>query len=203
MSAHNRSKREMEKQTTSRTIFQWPWSRQLSEQSARDWMESNAERLRPHVVAVPRPWRKAAIADKWFPCQCYRRAVQFVHRSPHLPEALYVMGETYGAGFLDFKHGWVELEDRVVFDGVMQEFYDKAGYYTAERAVPWYRFTRPAVMFLNRKMSKDPTMTYLWDCELKLPWAEDPLHPLLVDLDRAKAGLAARAPNPRPPRQPS
>jgi hypothetical protein len=101
----------------------------------------------------------------------------------HLPQALYVLGETIDGGF--GQHGWVEIDD-VVFDGVMQQFYSKQGYYAAESARPWYRFTRPAVMFLHRQMRKNPSLTYRWDHWLNLPWADDPLNPLLVDLERAK-----------------
>jgi hypothetical protein len=35
-------------------------------------------------------------------------------------------------------------------------------------------------------------MSYCWHAYLGLPWAKDPLNPLLVDLERAKSGLQMR-----------
>lgn len=158
--------------------------------AAKEWMARNDKRLKPHVVTVPKTWWKAVVPGYRFPRDCFGRAIYFLHQSPHLPNALYVLGATIGGGF--GQHGWVEIEDRVVFDGVMQQFYDKAGYYAAESATPWYRFTRPAVMFVNRKMMRDSSLSYRWHCVLGLPWARDPTNPLLVDLERAKEGLKRR-----------
>src|ERR1019366_9751139 len=44
--------------------------------------------------------------------------------------------------------GWVELPGNVVFDGVLQRFYDLGKYYESEYARPWYRFTRRAVVWV-------------------------------------------------------
>ena len=163
---------------------------ELGAEGAVKWMSQNDERLKPHIVSVPKAWRKGMIANHRFPRDCFGRAIQFVHRSPHLPNALYVLGETLGGGMQ--QHGWVELDDRVVFDGVMQQFYDKAGYYVVEQARPWYRFTRPAVMFMNRKRNRDASVTYRWDWELRLPCASDPANPLLVDLEHVKLAWKKR-----------
>jgi hypothetical protein len=172
-------------------IFQMPKEinglEPLDPQHAKQWMDANNKRLKPHVVSVPKTWQKAVSLNHRYPRECFPRAIFFIHQSPHLPNALYVFGQAVGGGFN--QHGWVEIDDRVVFDGVMQQFYDKSGYYSAESATPWYHFTRPAVMFLNRQMRRDNSLTYRWDWELGLPWAKDPLNPLLVDLERAKAGL--------------
>jgi hypothetical protein len=142
-------------------IFQMPKEcnglEPLDPEHAKQWMDSNDKNLKPHVLAVPKTWQKAVLPNYRFPRDCFARAIQFIHKSPHLPNALYVVGKTVGGGFNE--HGWVEIEDRVVFDGVMQQFYDKAGYYAGEKATPWYRFTRPAVMYLNRRMHKDSTLT--------------------------------------------
>jgi hypothetical protein len=179
----------MKKAGIDQIVIQMPRGNQLDPKIARGWMDRNDKRLKPHIVAVPQSWRKMAKANRRFPRDCFARAIQFIHGSPHLPNALYVFGEAVCGGFQ--QHGWVELEDRVVFDGVMQQFYDRAGYYASEKAWAWYRFTRPAVMFMKREMSKDLTISYRWDGVLDLPWASDPSNLLLVDLERAKEGLAA------------
>lgn len=156
----------------------------------RDWMSSNETRLQPHVVEVPRAWRRAVLPTHRFPRACFARAIYFIHESPQVPQALYVLGEAIGGGLQ--QHGWVEIDNAVVFDGVMQQFYDKAGYYAAELARPWYRFTRPAVMLIRRTLGKHEGWTYRWDWELDLPWAKDPANPLLVDLACAKKCLRER-----------
>lgn len=166
-------------------IFQFPNNPDnLDPAEARDWMSRNDRRLQPHVVDVPRAWRKAVLPTHRFPRDCFARAIYFIHSSPHMPQALYVIGETVGGGMQ--QHGWVEIDDSVVFDAVMQQFYDKAGYYTAELANPWYRFTRPAMMYLRRTFEKQDSWSYRWDAVLGLPWARDPANPLLVDLTLAK-----------------
>lgn len=176
-----------------RTIIQFPRSATgldpVPLDTAARWVESINNRLEQHIVAVPPLWEIAVAKDKCFPRACFDRAVDFVARSPHLPDAVYVVGIALCGGSLNQNHGWVEIDDSVVFDGVMQQFYDKAGYYTSERVEQWYRFTREAVMFMLRRMQNDSSLTFSWDVHLDLPWADDPNNPLLVDLDRAKSGF--------------
>lgn len=173
-------------------IWQMPGTdHQLEPHEAKDWMESNDKRLKPHVVTVRKTWRKHALPTHRFPTECSPRAISFLRQSPHLPSAVYVLGETIGGG--RNQHGWVEIDDCVVFDGVMQQFYDKSGYYAAEFAAPWYRFIRPAVMYLHRMMKKDQSMTYRWDCVLRLPYADTSLPPMLIDLERSVRGVQDRS----------
>jgi hypothetical protein len=115
-------------------VFQNPGLDNLEPEHAKTWMEQNDRRLKEHVITVPKAWRKAVIDDYRFPRDCFARAIQFIHQSPHMPDVLYVFGEAVGGGI--GQHGWVEIEDRVVFDGVMQQFYERAGYYSAEKARP-------------------------------------------------------------------
>jgi LmbE family N-acetylglucosaminyl deacetylase len=174
----------IESGNTDPIIFQHPDDpSNLDERVAQDWMDGIDRRLKPHVVEVPKAWRRHTLPDHRFPRDCFARALYFIQQSRHLPNALYVFGETSGGGL--GQHGWVEIDDRVVFDGVMQQFYDKAGYYDVEFARPWYRFTRPAVMYLRRKTGGDSR----WGLALGLPWAKDPKNPLLVDLADAKEYL--------------
>jgi hypothetical protein len=140
----------------------------LDRQVAQAWMDELETRLRPHVVAVPNAWRKGISPTYTFPRECFSSAVYYLHRNPDLPNPLYVIGKTIGGGR---QHGWVEVDGSVVFDGVMQEFYDKSGYYSAEKACPWYRFTRAAVMYLDRRMRRDSTMTWAWHVELVVRFA--------------------------------
>jgi hypothetical protein len=154
----------------------------LTMEHLQDWMLRTDERLKCHQVEVPKNWRKQVVPEYYFPRECYPRAIYFVRNSPHLPEALYVLGEAACGGIQ--QHGWVEIGD-VVFDGVLQEFYSKAGYYESESVRPWYRFTRKATMWIDRMSKRQESWSYRWDVMLGLPWA-DYANPELIDLETAK-----------------
>jgi hypothetical protein len=162
----------------------WPYREPAAKESLQhqDWMYRIDLRLAPHRVEVPRAWRKATTAGYYFPKDCFPRAIQFVRLSPHLPDALYVLGKAVCGGLQ--QHGWVEIGD-VVFDGVMQEFYSKQGYYQSELAEPWYRFTRKATMWIDRMNRRQEEWSYRWDCVLGLPRANF-ANPELIDLEAAK-----------------
>lgn len=146
------------------------------------WMKQNDARLAPHVVEVPKAWRKATMPQLYFPKECFARAIQFVRNSRHLPQALYVYGEAVCAGIN--QHGWVEIDD-VVFDAVQQEFYTKEGYYKSELVRPWYKFTRPATLWIDRLSKRKADYSYRWPSVLLLPWA-DFNNPQTIDLATAK-----------------
>lgn len=139
------------------------------------------EQLKPHRAEVSPAWRKV-VMSRYFPRDCFPRAVQFMTLSPHLPQALYVLGEAACGGI--GQHGWVEIDD-VVFDGVYQEFYRRDAYYQSEYARVWYRFTRPATLWLHRMCRRQGQWTWRWDLELGLPWADFD-NPMLLDLEMAK-----------------
>ena len=91
--------------------------------------------------------------------------------------------------------GWVELPGNVVFDGVLQRFYDLGKYYESEYARPWYRFTRRAVVWVLAQHLP----TWRWDRELGLPLAKSAMdrtaEVLPVDKDDAQVFLAAAKKN--------
>ncbi len=161
------------------------------------------ERLRLAIADVPKRLKRLCL-NYWFPGECFPRAIYFLQTNPKLTTAEYILGEatTGGRG----QHGWVEFED-LVFDPVLQEWYRKDGYYTLEAARPWYRFSRPAAVYLARQMGKLPESIYRWDCWLRLPWGKDT--PISLEQARAylaeadakrklatKAGTAANSPTP-------
>ena len=154
----------------------------LTLEHANEWMSRNEHKLSPHVVR--RPDLKPVCPDLYFPKDCFFRAVQWIMENPK-HNAVYVFGEAVCGGLQ--QHGWVEIDDATVFDGVMQNFYDKKGYYQSELARPWYRYTRDAVIYLRRLMRQKHGRFnhYCWHYILGLPWAksaQDPtIEPLLVD----------------------
>ena len=137
------------------------------------------DRLRPALADVPKQLKRLC-KNYWFPGECFPNAISFVRSNPKLPTAEYILGEALSGGL--GQHGWVELED-LVFDPVLQEWYRKEGYYTSESANPWYRFSRPATMYLARQMYKLPEYTYRWDWWLQLPWGKN----TPISLEQAKA----------------
>jgi hypothetical protein len=102
----------------------------------------------------------------------------------------YVFGTAACGGWQ--QHGWVEIGN-IVFDGVLQRFYDKAKYYYSEHAMPWYKFTRSAVLWILEQGFE----TWQWDVHLQLPWAKSALDrtaPVLhIDRKDAQRFFAAKA----------
>lgn len=140
------------------------------------------ERLRPVLADVPEQLKRLC-QGCWFPGECFPRAIYFVRTNPKLPTSEYILGDALSGGL--GQHGWVEYED-LVFDPVLQEWYWKEGYYASESANPWYRFSRPATMYLARHMEKLPEFTYRWDWWLCLPWGKN----TPISLEQAKVFLA-------------
>ncbi len=159
----------------------------------REWMERNDSRLEHCIAEVPRHWRKLSMPDLRFPGQCFCRAVQFLRlfgpKNAQEHNAVYVIGTAVCGGVN--QHGWVEIEDRIVFDGAQQQFYTKKGFYDSESATPLYRFTRPAVIALCRRQEVSENL-YLWERLLDLPRAKALVHPVTVTLDMAKEILSKR-----------
>jgi len=164
----------------------------LRPEHAKEWMDRNERCMSPHIATVP-PTLKAPCPRLYFPRECFFRAVQFVALNPQLPQATFVYGEASSGGLQ--QHGWAEIDD-VVFDGVMQEFHTKSGYYRVNCARVWYRYTRDAVMFMRRIMRRGGKYD-MWDWHniLSLPSAksaQDPtIKPLVIDADAARRFLTA------------
>lgn len=171
-----------------KTVFEHCIGEQLTLEHANDWMARNDQKLASHVVR--RPDLKPVCPGLYFPKECFPRAEQWIMANPQ-HNAVYVFGEAVCGGLQ--QHGWVEIDDAIVFDGVMQEFYDKKGYYQSELARPWYRYTRDAVKYLRRlmRLKHGRFNHYCWHHILGLPWAKsahDPtIEPLLIDGAMAKA----------------
>lgn len=142
------------------------------------------KRLEPAIASVPKHLRRLCL-NYWFPGECCHRAIYFVRTNPKLPTAEYILGDALGGGI--GPHGWVE-HDGFVFDPVLQEWYHREGYYASEHAKPWYRFNRPATIYLARQMYKLPEFTYRWDWWLNLPFGQN----TSISLEQAKAYYADR-----------
>jgi hypothetical protein len=141
-------------------------------------VQEQLARLASAEVDVPRRFSLRTRPDHLFPTLCFSKACLYVvtHRVRGIR---YVFGTARGGGMGE--HGWVELPGRIVFDGVLQRFYDLDKYYECEAARPWYRFTRSAVVWLLGQELPQ----WRWDWAMMLPWARSALDPaaevLLID----------------------
>lgn len=71
-----------------------------------------------------RPRRKS-------PHNCYRKALDYAWaKGTAIPELRVIHGVIFGM----VGHAWIELPGNVVFDGTMQQFYDRDVYYRHQRA---------------------------------------------------------------------
>lgn len=152
-----------------------------------DMVREQLVRLAPAEIAVPRRYSIYTSPHCQFPTLCFPRACHYV-QTHRIKGIEYVYGSSLGGGMGN--HGWVELPGNVLFDGVLQRFYDKTEYYRIEYAMPWYRFTRTAVLWLL-----DQHMPWCWDMTLLLPWADSAhdrnVQARLIDRKAAQKYLAA------------
>lgn len=63
---------------------------------------------------------------KYYPNKCYEKADEYLLDKRHIKGIKLVHG-LYT--IFEIPHAWVELPDDIVFDGVLQRFYKKEGYY--------------------------------------------------------------------------
>jgi hypothetical protein len=180
----------------------------LAEPAAQDsgrrrFLQQIAEALRPHEVEVPPAWRALTEPGRTYPGECFERSSTFITElSLALADAVPARGSLWlmhGAYHIGQPHGWCELPDDVVFDGIFQQFYARQAYYDTVCARPWYKYTPDAAILVERNMPLNPDGTIpvgWWHRHLKLPWA-DPNNPTEIDFGRAwelihAAGLNAR-----------
>lgn len=73
---------------------------------------------------------KTGKSNRLYKQKCYIKAFEYVSDKRDLEDIRLVHGlyKPYGVN-KHYGHGWVELPDDIVFDGVLQRFYEKEGYY--------------------------------------------------------------------------
>jgi hypothetical protein len=141
----------------------------LSMSKVEEYIRFNEERLAAHVMSVPTAWHDRHLEQFCYPGECFGRAVQFLRLRRKLPQAEFVFGEALLGGL--HRHGWVEI-DGIVFDGVLQEFYSRDGYYKAQCVKPWYRYDRQATLYMDNMSKRYADSTYEWHFLLSLPWSK-------------------------------
>jgi hypothetical protein len=95
-------------------------------------------------VAVQPGWASHTWPYRRYPQQCYPRTTKYVLDHPHINGMQLVHGViSHPPHFVPLEHAWVELPGNVVFDGVVQAFFEQGSYYAVMAAVPLDRYSGP------------------------------------------------------------
>ncbi|MGX6962385.1 hypothetical protein [Vagococcus xieshaowenii] len=88
------------------------------------------EELKELEVDVPTEY-KNGVKNRVYPQKCFDKSFDYMKENGELPNVKYVEG--IYEGLVD--HAWVEIDNKVVFEGTTQRFYDKEQYYQKRRLV--------------------------------------------------------------------
>ena len=143
----------------------WNESKEIGDQI----VKRELERLAAAEIVVPKRYSRGTLPQYQYWSECFPRAMAYVRRH-NIDGLRYVIGDGGLGGFN--RHAWVELPGDIIFDGVLQQFYDKTKYIEIEHVRTWYRFTRDAAVLADAQHFD----TWQWYFELGLPWAnfDDP-----------------------------
>ena len=153
------------------------------------------ELSRREIVEVPPSWRSVTDPSSRYEGECFYRAFKFISalcRTGAYDDRSLVVYLVHGEYMLQQDHGWVELDEDIVFDGVRQRFYEKAAYYEILGVKPWYKYIPGAAFIILANMPELPggQVEYCWHCALKLPWS-DPNKPIVIDVPDAQKYLVS------------
>ncbi len=119
-----------------------------------DWKklkESRINEIKHCEVEAPQEYHTGK-ARRYYPKLCFKKAMDYVF-DLNEPVAYYVklIHGQYDNDYFMCNHAWVEIPGGIVFDGVLQRFYDKKGYYKTLMAIKEVEYTsRDAIeMFCN------------------------------------------------------
>lgn len=107
---------------------------------ARDISKLDREHLKLFEVKPPEIF-KTGKRKRLKPKQCYIQAFEYM--ADHDDNIQLVHG-LYKPVALDVHsgHAWVEIDGKFIFDGVLQSFYDKTGYFNYYEAIEEQRYTQ-------------------------------------------------------------
>jgi hypothetical protein len=88
-------------------------------------------------VDVDAAWKRGTWPRRRYPQQCYARTAKYMLQHLEIEGAQLVHGMiAHAPHFAPLAHAWVELPGEVVFDGVVQAFFERASYYKVMGAQP-------------------------------------------------------------------
>jgi hypothetical protein len=120
-------------------------------------VKKTREQYEDMVVEVD-PKYMDGVTNRVYPKSCFEKSWEYIVNSLHHSGLKLVHGTCMVLGGLAIDHGWIEIGEDIVFEGVYQRFYDKKKYYEARGLVKYVEYTLDEV----RKMS--------WETRHKGPW---------------------------------
>jgi len=91
----------------------------------------SVDELRQAEVQVPGSLRSSHRIGPHNIKDCFRKAFEYAFE--HQVQGIRIVHGTHRNEY--FEHAWVELPDGVLFDGVLQRFYDRERYYSITNAI--------------------------------------------------------------------
>ncbi|KON67382.1 hypothetical protein AKG34_21425 [Peribacillus butanolivorans] len=102
---------------------------QVSAAEAEELAKVDRDKLSKYEVDAGEKY-KTGKSKRLYPRKCYTKAFEYVEDKSDLEDIRLVHGLYLSYGINNHcGHGWVELPNDIVFDGVLQRFYEKEGYY--------------------------------------------------------------------------
>lgn len=84
---------------------------------------------------------KINVINRVYPKECYAKSWDYMVFSPCPEKLILVHGTCMVLGGLPIGHGWIEIEENIIFEGVYQRFYDKEKYYEARGLIKLFEYT--------------------------------------------------------------
>jgi hypothetical protein len=110
-----------------------------------------------HLEVEVDPMYKLNVKNRVYPKCCFDKSWDYIAGAFSPKNARLVHGTCLALGDIRIQHGWIELEENIVFDGVYQRFYDKEKYYLARGMIKDFEYTKQEVMNLSSEyMHKGP-----------------------------------------------
>jgi hypothetical protein len=119
------------------------------------------EQYEDMIVGVD-PKYMDGVTNRVYPKSCFDKSWEYIVNSLYHSELKLVHGTCITLGRIVIKHGWIEIGEDIVFEGVYQRFYNKKKYYEARGLIKHVEYTLDEV----RKMS--------WQHKHKGPWESVP-----------------------------
>lgn len=109
-------------------MSQWWMEKEVSYEEVKTSAKKDRELLTPYEIMVDEIY-KTGKTKRLSPKNCYKKSFDYV-AGKDLDTILLVHGKYKPYSLKKHSgHAWVEIENKIVFDGVLQSFYEKDEYY--------------------------------------------------------------------------
>lgn len=108
------------------------------------------EEYRDLQVAVD-PVYKINVTNRVYPKACFNKSWDYIIHSLSQSKIKLIHGTCMVLGGIPIDHGWIEIGENIVFEGVYQRFYDKEKYYAARGLIKHFEYSSEQVRDLSWK----------------------------------------------------